>query len=169
MWMNITVLEDRPHVLRDAVNEIRKLGVDTINVVCYTPDKEEDPDFEKEAKSICDEMGVNFIFVENSSFNRVLDELYKDKSLKFLFDMDLLGDLSKHFLQRINVCYAREKRDKEKNDGRIWFYTTGPLSAIEQIDEYFPNRRIPVCYFDPIKEIAYFDYDFISENVLGQE
>lgn len=168
MRMNITILEDRPETMKTLVATIKEMGSCIQNIVCYTSDKENADGFQEYAKSVCKEMGVNCILVDNITFDRVLDELYKDKEMQFWFDMDLVGDFSNHFLQRINVSYARKKKEKEKDDGRIWFYTTGPLSAIEQIDEYFPNRRIPVRHFSAINGIS-FDYEFIRENVLGQE
>lgn len=85
-----------------------------------------------------------------------------------MFDMDLIGDYSSHFDERINTIYAKKKRAEEGGDGRIWFYTNGPTSAVEQINLNFKNRRIPVRDFDTTKNQLIFDYDFMKKNILNQ-
>lgn len=78
--------------------------------------------------------------------------------------MDLVGDFSKHFQERINVMYAEDKRENGNGD-RIWFYTTGPDSAKEQLMTYFPDRVVPVLQFDTEKEMVIMDIDFVVNEI----
>lgn len=167
--MNITILEDRPRLMWEAVETLKTMGIYTKNIICYRNDLNKEEAYQKKIETMCNQLGVKLFLVDNDSFSTVLDEFYKDKEMVFFFDMDLLGDYSHHFLQRINVIYALKKKEMEKNDGRIWFYTTGPISAVEQINMYFPHRRIPVVRFKAKEERVILDYDFIKRELLEQE
>ncbi len=163
--MNVTILEDRPKVMREAIEELKAMGIYTKNIICYRNDLNKGEAYQKEIESICSQLNVELFLADNDSFNTVLDEVYKDEKMIFFFDMDLSGNYSHHFLQRINVMYALKKKEKEKDYGRIWFYTTGPVSAVEQIDMYFPHRRIPVVRFKAKEESVILDFDFIRREI----
>lgn len=162
--MKITILEDRPTVMKEAIKKMETLGIHTAGIVCYKNADNQSPETQKLIQKTCSELKVELCYVDNSNFHTVLDSIYKkDREMVFLFDMDMIGDFSQHFEERINVIYALKKKAEEGDDGRIWFYTTGPASAVEQINKKFPNRNIPVPEFDVKEKQVVFDYNFIEK------
>lgn len=165
--MILTILEDRPHNMLQAIDKMEEMGIHTQNMVYFHSKKSfYSPDKKSELEKELNQRQVTLIEADNNDLKKILDKLYHEEDMSFFFDMDLWGDYSHHFLERINVQYALEKKELEQDDGRIWFYTTGPRSAIEQIKANFPNRYIPIIKYDTRKDLVILDYDFIKENVL---
>jgi hypothetical protein len=171
MKMKIVILEDRPLVMMKSIKQMKEMGIDTERIIFFDAEKENHEneraaEYRKTLETRCKEMDIQLSIVNNCDFETTLDELYKDPDIIFFFDMDLVGDYSQHFVERINVIYALKKKEQEKNEGRIWFYTTGPRSAIEQINDNFSNRNIPVKEYDTQNDLTILDFDFIKDHIL---
>ena len=164
--MNIAILEDRPMVMKSAIERFNDMGIHTTCIICYDNRMNQDERMKEAVHMMCKEYGIEVLHANKQNFDLVLDQVYQDEEIQFLFDMDLLDDGSNRFEERINVIYAMRKKEQE-NGNRIWFYTTGPAYAVESINEYFPDRNIPVCRFDAKKYQVIFDYKFIEEKLLG--
>lgn len=125
----IVIFEDS---LENTVSYVKELsGMDNVEVSCillYCRSKET-------ALAKIQEMRNEF--PENTEirpvtlwdYERELDAYYAEPQTVFLFDMNLIGDGSTMFENRINVLYAkkRQKSPKEQENPklpRIWFYTT---------------------------------------------
>lgn len=162
--MKIAIVEDRPWVMESSIKEMRNIGLNVVQMVYFCNNGAQICDVEE----MCNKYELDLCCVDNGNFEEELNKLYEDKEMIFLFDMDLIGDYSSHFDERINTIYAKKKRAEEGGDGRIWFYTNGPTSAVEQINLNFKNRRIPVRDFDTTKNQLIFDYDFMKKNILKQ-
>ena len=165
--MELTILEDRPYNLLEAIEKMETMGIHTQNMIFFHSKETFHSDIAiSKIENEFERRKVNFIKVDIDSFENKMDSLYQDKGMVFFFDMDLRGDYSLHFLERINVEYALQKKRQENGDGRIWFYTTGPRSTIEQIKMNFPNRYIPITKFDTKTNQVILDYNFIEKNIL---
>lgn len=165
--MKITVLEDRPWVMEHNIRMMQEKGAVVDQLVWFREQPESEPDKEKDkVDKLCGELKLKQVLVNNANFNEELDKLYCEKDRIFLFDMDLAGDYSRHFEDRINAIYAKNKKREENSQGRIWFYTSGPASAVEQIKINFPDRNVPVVNFDPVDQQLYFDEKYIEKDIL---
>ncbi len=164
--MKISILEDRPWVVKEFVKELREREAEIQNIFYFC---EKDSEYERSSEhmeQLEEELNVPIIRVESYDFEEKLDQCYSDPDIRFLFDMDLTGDYSAHFLERINVLYALEKL--HGGDNRIWFYTTGPASAKEQLEKTFAGHIIPVDSFDASKELLYMDMNYVESNILQE-
>lgn len=164
--MKISILEDRPWVMKEFVKELRERNVQIQNIFYFC---EKDSEYNKSFDHLTqleNELDIPIIRVESYDFEEQLDQYYSDPDIRFLFDMDLTGDYSAHFLERINVLYALEKL--RNGDNHIWFYTTGPASAKEQLEKTFTGHIIPVESFDASKELLYMDMNYIESNILQE-
>lgn len=167
--MKVTILEDRPWVMEGCIRKMREMGLEVVEMLYYyniISEREENLHY---VEKMCRELNLQLCCVDNGNFEEQLNKLYEVQEMLFFFDMDLIGDYSSHFDERINTIYAKKKKKEDGGDGRIWFYTSGPASAVEQIDMCFEHRRIPVVDFDTQSNQIVFDYDFIQKNILGQE
>lgn len=163
--MDITFVEDRPWVVKEAIEKMEHMDLHTIRMVYYKNDYDEQEQIK--IQNMCQELGIELCCVNNLNFDHELDRLYQqDKNMIFFFDMDLNGDYSFHFEERINVIYALKKQ--QEDDFRIWFYSTGPAAAIEQINANFPDHNIPVVEFRVLDQIIVFDYNFIQMSILDR-
>ncbi len=106
--MKISILEDRPWVVKEFVKELREREAEIQNIFYFC---EKDSEYERSSEhmeQLEEELNVPIIRVESYDFEEKLDQCYSDPDIRFLFDMDLTGDYSAHFLERINVLYALE-------------------------------------------------------------
>lgn len=162
--MGIVILEDRPWVMKNNIINLQQRGVTVHKILYYC---ERDDRYNKSINRINeleDELNLEITRVTSFDFEEKLDQIFNFTTSIFLFDMDLVGDFSKHFQERINVMYAEDKRENGNGD-RIWFYTTGPDSAKEQLMTYFPDRVVPVLQFDTEKEMVIMDIDFVVNEI----
>lgn len=167
--MNIAILEDRPLVMRDAIEKLDSMGIYTKYMVCYDNMYNQDNEIQKKVVEMCEKHNIRVLHANSQNFDSVLDQVYDDADVQLLFDMDLLNDYSKRFEERINVIYANKKKEQENNNGRIWFYTSGPAYAVESINQNFKERNIPVVDFDTKSEQIALDYDFIEKKFTGNK
>lgn len=78
-------------------------------------------------------------------YEEKLDTFYAQPNTLFLFDMNLYGDGSTVFDNRINVMYARKKMNTEHSvHPRIWFYTTTKAEQRAVLLEKFPDCTLNV-------------------------
>jgi hypothetical protein len=164
--MKITIVEDRPTVMREAILQMKDLGIQTECIICYDNQINRAQEVQKAISEMCERLNIQLKHASNIDFNKILDEAFKDKEMIFLFDMDLMLDFSRRFEERINVIYAKKKQ--EEGEERIWFYTTGPAAAVDSINKNFPNRNIPVIQFKAREQQVVFDNQFIERNLLGR-
>ena len=80
------------------------------------------------------------------NYEEKLDNFYEQKNTLFLFDMNLNGDGSTMFSNRINVMYARKKMqsDAKRKYPKIWFYTTTKAEQRAVLLEQFPDCTLQV-------------------------
>ncbi|MDD5803058.1 hypothetical protein ACTQWG_18200 [Blautia sp. HCP3S3_H10_1] len=80
------------------------------------------------------------------NYEERLDDFYSQKNTLFLFDMNLNGDGSTRFNNRINVMYAKKKRelDSGRRHPKIWFYTTTKAEQRAVLLEQFPECTLQV-------------------------
>lgn len=78
-------------------------------------------------------------------YEEKLDSFYVQSDTLFLFDMNLYGDGSTVFNNRINVIYAKKKRQSAHGKyPRIWFYTTTKAEQRAVLLEQFPECTLHV-------------------------
>lgn len=104
------------------------------------------------------------------NYEEKLDEFYCRSDTLFLFDMNLHGDGSTLFNNRINVVYAKNKREKEINIyPKIWFYTTSKPEQKSVLLEQFPECTLQVRCIG--KDGVHLDFDdrFLKALTNGPE
>lgn len=101
----------------------------------------------KEVISKCKENNIPFKEIGRWNFDAEMNKLYDDKDRIFFFDL-VLDDNVDYFEDRINVRYARNN----KEDGRIWFYTTSGVYNVTNLANMFGEEQtIDVIDYDPEK------------------
>ena len=90
-----------------------------------------------------------------------MNKLYGDKERIFFFDL-VLDDNVDYFEDRINVRYA----ENNKEDGRIWFYTTsGVYNVTNLVNMFGEEQTIDVIDYDPEKNQIKFGEQSL-DNIL---
>lgn len=143
MKKRIVIVDDRPWKMKKGIMKLQEAGIDFFQTIYYPNNMiaraTQDELMEDYKKST----GMKVVQVnDQSEFLARMDELYSDPDIIFLMDYDLKGDMNRDdFFTRINVKYAREKDQEEK---KIWFYTTGPNDIKGLLRETFPDNVISV-------------------------
>lgn len=145
MKKRIVIIDDRPWKMKESVLQLQKENIVFYKTVYYPNDM---LDMVSQAKLMEDyekSTGIEIARVNNhSEFIIQMDELYKIPDIIFLMDYDLKGNMnSEDFLIRINVKYALAK---DKNEKRIWFYTSGPNDIKGLLLKTFPDNIISTDY-----------------------
>lgn len=146
MKKRIVIVDDRPWKMKESVQELQKKQI-VFDKVIYYPndmlDKEEQNELMEEFKM---STGLEIVQVNKQmEFVEQMDELYCIPDIVFFMDYDLKGDMSgEDFFVRINVKYALS-RDREQK--KIWFYTSGPRDIKGLLRENFPDNIIGVPKF----------------------
>lgn len=143
MKKRIVIVDDRPWKMKGSILKLQEAGVVFCKTIYYPNNmiarETQDELMEDYKKST--EMEVVQVN-DQSEFLAQMDELYSVPDIIFLMDYDLKGDMNRDdFFTRINVKYARVKDKEEK---KIWFYTTGPNDIKGLLRETFPNNVISV-------------------------
>lgn len=99
-----------------------------------------------------------------------LDYFYAQENTLFLFDMNLNGDGSTMFSNRINVMYAKKKKQAggELPHPRIWFYTTTKAEQRAVLLEQFPECTLSVQSVDKDGVHLNFDEEFMQALEVGE-
>ncbi len=154
----IVVVDDRPWKMQESIRELQNQGLFFLKTIYYPYNHMCSNDIRIEEYKRVTSMDV-IRADDMMEFIHMMDELYVRSDTVFFMDYDLKGDMSRDdFFSRINIKYAVAK-DKEQR--RIWFYTTGPKDIKEILGKTFPGRVINVQSYAPGK--PYWN----EEQVLG--
>lgn len=143
----IVVVDDRPWKMQESIRELQSQGLNFFKTIyypsCYL--NHSDDEWIEEYKRVT---GMDVIRVNDMmEFINMMDDLYTNPDIVFFMDYDLKGNMSRDdFFSRINVKYALSE-DKEQR--RIWFYTTGPKDIKEILEKTFLGRVIYVQFLSP--------------------
>lgn len=146
--MKLAFLEDRPWIVWQIVEDIKKnYDLDEIMLIYYNNEENTESKKLKEVISKCKENNIPFKEIRRWNFDAEMNKLYDDKDRIFFFDL-VLDDNVDYFEDRINVRYARNN----KEDGRIWFYTTSGVYNVTNLANMFGEEQtIDVIDYDPEK------------------
>lgn len=157
--MKLAILEGRPWIIMNAIRKIKSIiQFDEIDLLYYVNSLEQKGKMEQKIFSECKKEDVRLIRITENDFERKMNELYSDKDRIFFFDL-VLDDNSDFFEERINVIYAKNR----KEDKRIWFYTTSGKYNITKMKNMFGEQYIPVIDYD-VKQDAL----VLNENKLDE-
>ena len=146
--MKLAFLEDRPWIVWQIVEDIKKnYDLKEIMLIYYNNEENTESKKLKEVISKCKENNIPFKEIGRWNFDAEMNKLYDDKDRIFFFDL-VLDDNVDYFEDRINVRYARNN----KEDGRIWFYTTsGVYNVTNLVNMFGEEQTIDVIDYDPEK------------------
>lgn len=146
--MKLAFLEDRPWIVWQIVEDIKKnYDLKEIMLIYYNNEENTESKKLKEVISKCKENNIPFKEIRRWNFDAEMNKLYDDKDRIFFFDL-VLDDNVDYFEDRINVRYARNN----KEDGRIWFYTTSGVYNVTNLANMFGEEQtIDVIDYDPEK------------------
>lgn len=146
--MKLAFLEDRPWIVWQIVEDIKKnYDLKEIMLIYYNNEENTESKKLKEVISKCKENNIPFKEIGRWNFDAEMNKLYDDKDRIFFFDL-VLDDNVDYFEDRINVRYARNN----KEDGRIWFYTTSGVYNVTNLANMFGEEQtIDVIDYDPEK------------------
>ena len=141
MKKKIVVVDDRPWKMKKSIQKLQENSIDFYRTVYYPNnmlDKERQNELMEDYK---EGTGIEVVQVNNQEeFITQMDVLYSNPDIIFLMDYDLKGDMNRNdFSTRINVKYALAK---DKNQKKIWFYTSGPRDIKALLEETFPQHII---------------------------
>lgn len=139
----IIVVEDRPWRTTNATIKLQEKGVEFYKTLYYPgtlisgQEKNNLQEYEKQTKIDVETIKTQDEFVSK------MEELYVLDDVIFLMDYDLKGDMNtEDFYSRINIKYAKEKR--EQGEFKIRFYTTGGADVKEILVEEFEDYIVSV-------------------------
>lgn len=143
MKKRIVIVDDRPWKFQESIQSLQKAGVRFYKTIFYPNNMIPRVTQDKYMDNYKKVTGMDVIEVnDQSGFLARMDELYADSDVIFLMDYDLKGDMNRNdFFTRINIKYALEKDRDEK---RIWFYTSGPNDIKGLLRETFHDNIISV-------------------------
>ena len=99
------------------MNTIRKMKsikqIEEIDLLFYENSFEQKGEIEQSIVSECNELDVRLIRITENDFESKMNELYSDKDRIFFFDL-VLDDNSDFFEERINVIYAKDRKDDKR-------------------------------------------------------
>lgn len=160
--MKLAFLEDRPWIVWQIVEDIKKnYDLDEIMLIYYNNEENTESKKLDEVISKCKGNNIPFKEIGRWNFDKEMNELYGDKERIFFFDL-VLDDNVDYFEDRINVRYARNN----KEDGRIWFYTTsGVYNVTNLVNMFGEEQTIDVIDYDPEKNQIKFGEQSLN-NIL---
>lgn len=160
--MKLAFLEDRPWIVWQIVEDIKKnYDLEEIMLIYYNNEENTESKKLKEVISKCKKNNIPFKEIGRWNFDKEMNELYGDKKRIFFFDL-VLDDNVDYFEDRINVRYARNN----KEDGRIWFYTTSGVYNVTNLANMFGEEQtIDVIDYDPEKNQIKFGEQSLN-NIL---
>lgn len=160
--MKLAFLEDRPWIVWQIVEDIKQ-NYDLQEIMLIYYNNEENTESEKLNEVIrkCKEKNIPFKEISRWNFDKEMNKLYGDKERIFFFDL-VLDDNVDYFEDRINVRYA----ENNKEDGRIWFYTTsGVYNVTNLVNMFGEEQTIDVIDYDPEKNQIKFGEQSL-DNIL---
>lgn len=140
---NIIIFEDS---LENTVAYVRELSaIDKVEVSCILLYCKNESTAIKKINEMKDKFpkSTEIKPVTLWNYEEELDKYYEKPNTLFLFDMNLIGDGSTMFENRINVLYAR-KKGIDRDHPRIWFYTTTKAEQRAILLEKFDYCTLPV-------------------------
>ena len=160
--MKLAFLEDRPWIVWQIVEDIKQnYDLEEIMLIYYNNEENTESEKLKEVIRKCKEKNIPFKEISRWNFDEEMNELYDDKDRIFFFDL-VLDDNVDYFEDRINVRYARNN----KEDGRIWFYTTsGVYNVTNLVNMFGEEQTIDVIDYDPEKNQIKFGEQSLN-NIL---
>lgn len=146
MKKRIVIVDDRPWKMKESIQQLQKENVVFYKTVYYpnnTLDRARQNTLMEDYEH---STGIDVVQVNSQSeFITQMDELYSVSDIIFLMDYDLKGDMNRDdFFARINVKYALAK---DKDEKKIWFYTSGPRDIRGLLLETFPDNVISMPLF----------------------
>ena len=146
--MKLAFLEDRPWIVWQIVEDIKQnYDLQEIMLIYYKNEENTESEKLNQVISKCKENNIPFKEIRRWNFDEEMNKLYSDKERIFFFDL-VLDDNVDYFEDRINVQYARNN----KEDGRIWFYTTSGVYNVTNLANMFGEEQtIDVIDYDPKK------------------
>lgn len=141
----IIIFEDSLENTIAYVKELHEMpSVSEIYILLYCVDKKAADDKIGELSDKFPQ-GTHIEKVTLWDYEEKLDEFYVQPDTLFLFDMNLYGDGSTVFNNRINVVYAKKKRElPHGKHPKIWFYTTTKAEQRAVLLEQFPECTLHV-------------------------
>lgn len=160
--MKLAFLEDRPWIVWQIVEDIKQnYNLKEIMLIYYKNEENTESEKVKEVIKKCKEKNIPFKEISRWNFDEEMNKLYSDKERIFFFDL-VLDDNVDYFEDRINVRYARNN----KEDGRIWFYTTsGVYNVTNLVNMFGEEQTIDVIDYDPEKNQIKFGEQSLN-NIL---
>lgn len=150
----IVIVDDRPWQMRDSISALKSKGVIFFKTIYYPNDELSQEEQNELIAEYQEQTGMETVWVDSErKFMDEMEKVYGRSDIIFLMDYDLKGDMNRDtFFKRINVRYAIAK---DKENKKIWFYTTGPADIKGLLIDTFPERMISVT--KPDVESSYWD------------
>lgn len=146
MSKRIVIVDDRPWKMKKCIRQLQKDNIVFYKSIYYPNNM---LDRKRQAELMADyerSTGIEVVRVDSQNeFIEKMDELYRISDIVFFMDYDLKGDMNRDdFFSRVNVKYALEKDQENK---KIWFYTSGPRDIKGLLKETFPENIINLPRF----------------------
>lgn len=149
----IVIVEDKPWITKEAVENLQNRANTQVLSVIYYPNKFGDA--EEKERLISDFENATGLQVEKvydqDGFVKKMEELYSMEDVVFFMDYDLKGDYTKEPEERINVRYAWYKEygeDTLSKARKMWFYTATGHTNVELITRFFPERVLQTASYE---------------------
>lgn len=161
--MKLAILENRPWIVMNTIRKMKSIKqIEKIDLLFYENSFAQKSEIEPSIVAECNELGVRLIRIAENDFDSKMNELYSDKDRIFFFNL-VLDDNSDFFEERINVIYAKDRKD----DKRIWFYTTSGNYNITKIKNMFGKQYLPVIGYDIKQDALVFEDSKLTEMVTA--
>lgn len=156
----LAILEDRPWIMRKMLEPLRnQYMLNELIIIYYDGPKAHS---NENANDILEEYatkGVKVCRVNNLNFEKTLNDLFGDEERIFFFNLVLTNDNASYFEDRINVVYAKKKKEYK----RIWFYTTADRKSIHKVKKEFGEQFIPVSDYISGEEVLLLDIESVKD------
>lgn len=154
----VIIVDDRPYLLNEFIKEMHN-DINFSTILYY---KNNTNDSEDEIKEFFESQGLNGIeikSVNSKNFDKVLDEYYAIDENIFFFDTYLQGeDINKAFSVQENIVYANNKKKKNPDNYRIYFYSS--YKEVKSfLNQIFPQHVIRIDRYDVGQNML-----FLNEN-----
>lgn len=156
---NWVIVEDRPWVMAGFINDIRQRameqGEDVVQpeVLYYVSGdtqeqrKATETYYKTKVDAFRSATGIRVRKINKTNFYSRMDAYYNEGYIIFM-DLNLTGSSAMYFNERINVQYAREKKNNVEEENQIWFYTTGASLDANFLSNEFWGNVIDVYSFE---------------------